>query len=174
MRGRIKEGRQWGRSWELRKKRLPIKYLIYCSPNGITIEIGVENVAEDLIPTKGNIVTYTYDHLTKAGIPVNPRITRIRTDLFWEDVLRDYESNSLFAQGTLLLSPLHRLIFNEIIEVQHPSKNIKMNELEREHKWRELFQQIARDRNLDPLVPGTWYSLSRGEIEKVKVVTTTE
>jgi hypothetical protein len=72
-------------------------------PSGITIEVGSENIEESLLPAKGNIVTYDYDHQTKSGIPVNPRVTRLRTDLFWEDVLRDYTSSSTHNSGTLLV-----------------------------------------------------------------------
>jgi len=41
--------------------------------------------------------------------------------------------------------------------------------MEREKKWKEIFLKIAREKQLDPLIPETWYSIPRGEVDKVKV-----
>eukprot|EP00026_Physarum_polycephalum_P002139 Phypoly_transcript_02143.p1 GENE.Phypoly_transcript_02143~~Phypoly_transcript_02143.p1 ORF type:complete len:817 (+),score=78.77 Phypoly_transcript_02143:221-2671(+) len=123
--------------------------LVLQLPSGMIIDVSSENIAESVLPTKGNIVTYDFEHLTKGGIPVNPRVLRIRTDLFWDDVLSDYARS---AHNSEL----------------HPTRNVQIHEVEREHKWRDLFQKIARERRLDPLFPSTWYSIPRGEVEKVQ------
>lgn len=36
---------------------------------------------------KGDVVTFTYDHFTLQGVPVNPVLVRVRTDVSWEDVV---------------------------------------------------------------------------------------
>jgi hypothetical protein len=45
-------------------------------------------------PKKGDIVTFEFDYGTRTVAPANPKITRIRKDLSWEEVQRDYERDS--------------------------------------------------------------------------------
>lgn len=45
------------------------------------------------MPKKGDVVSFTYQSFSRA-VPLFPRLTRIRTDLEWRDVLREYSSSS--------------------------------------------------------------------------------
>ena len=56
-------------------------------PNGINFKVDSRYAT----PKVGDVVTIDYDtYSLKEGVPVNPKITRIRHDLAWEDVVDDY------------------------------------------------------------------------------------
>ena len=41
-----------------------------------------------VVPKRGEVVTFTYESM-KFGVPFNPVIYRSRSDILWEDVVRD-------------------------------------------------------------------------------------
>lgn len=50
----------------------------------------------------GDIVTLAYDNYSSKDIPVDPKISRIRPDLDWDDVLFDYaQEKPPRIEGTL-------------------------------------------------------------------------
>lgn len=53
------------------------------------------------MPEEGDIVSFSYDSFSRRLAPVNPTIFRIRKDIDWDDVIRNYESEILhpIAQG---------------------------------------------------------------------------
>lgn len=82
-------------------------------PSGITFEVDKDGIKSDLVlGTRGvlnseltpetylnpqldairvgNVVTVAYDHYSKFGVPIGAQITRVRFDLPWTTVLRDY------------------------------------------------------------------------------------
>jgi hypothetical protein len=58
-------------------------------PNGIAFEIP-NNPDLEVPPTIGDVITFEYDTYSRREAPFNPRLTRVRTDMKWEDVLFDY------------------------------------------------------------------------------------
>ena len=40
-------------------------------------------------PKIGDVVTFAYEKNSRRDIPVRPKIIRIRTDISWEDILRN-------------------------------------------------------------------------------------
>ena len=48
---------------------------------------------------KGDIVTYSYEVHARSEVPVNPTITRIRTDVTWKDVMMSFASEEKFLNG---------------------------------------------------------------------------
>jgi hypothetical protein len=50
-------------------------------------------------PSKGDIVTFSYDTTFKKDLPTNPEITRIRTDITWKDVLTSYINEAKHLNG---------------------------------------------------------------------------
>lgn len=56
--------------------------------------IPVKETQAALIPQKGDIVTFQFDHFSRKSLPVNPAISRLRFDLSWNDVLRDFANSS--------------------------------------------------------------------------------
>lgn len=57
-------------------------------PNGKTFEI--RDIDEGIDLEEGDVVTIEYDSQSRRETPVNPRITRIRSDTNWETVLAEY------------------------------------------------------------------------------------
>lgn len=41
-------------------------------------------------PKVGEIVTFSYEKNIRRDSPVNPRIYRIRNDLSWDDIVKDF------------------------------------------------------------------------------------
>jgi hypothetical protein len=48
---------------------------------------------------KGDIVTFSYEVHARKDLPVNPEISRIRTDVLWEDVQRSAASEQKLLRG---------------------------------------------------------------------------
>jgi signal peptidase I len=59
-------------------------------------------------PKKGDVVTFEFDYGPRTVGPANPKINRIRKDVSWEEVLRDYERDAQLNGSPLplLLSTL--------------------------------------------------------------------
>lgn len=36
---------------------------------------------------KGDIVTFSYDHFSSKGIPVKPKLVKIRNDITWKELV---------------------------------------------------------------------------------------
>jgi hypothetical protein len=43
---------------------------------------------------RGDVVTFSYETLSRRAVPVNPEILRVRTDLTWIDVVRSFLSDN--------------------------------------------------------------------------------
>ena len=74
-------------------------------PNGINFKVDSRYAT----PKVGDVVTIDYDtYSLKEGVPVNPKITRIRHDLGWEDVVDDYHLRDVPSLNVLngILLPL--------------------------------------------------------------------
>jgi hypothetical protein len=41
-------------------------------------------------PKKGDIVTFAYETYSRSSVPVHPKVFRIRTDLNWEAVVKNF------------------------------------------------------------------------------------
>eukprot|EP00026_Physarum_polycephalum_P003660 Phypoly_transcript_03673.p1 GENE.Phypoly_transcript_03673~~Phypoly_transcript_03673.p1 ORF type:complete len:675 (+),score=95.36 Phypoly_transcript_03673:213-2237(+) len=92
----------------------------------------------------GDIVTLEYESHARKDVPVGPKIVRIRTDVSWEDVLRDYaRDNSLRKSNT-------KELWN----------------LADRKKARKFFEDFATGMGMDPLIAETWYSIPRQLLEE--------
>ena len=142
-------------------------------PNGQTIEVPPQDV---LIPTPpiGSVVTFSFESNARREDPLHPQIYRLRSDLLWEDVVYNAIRDTKYLSGNLsVFTPLLYLLFNVVIAghlrtagftSQPPgywtSKNMRL-----------FMEAFARSKNLDPLVPETWYRISPKEFAKFKVYT---
>ena len=139
------------------------------------------------LPNKGDIVTFSYDSYARRSEPVNPSIIRIRQDMTWDDVVRNYESEApvqdpntgnllseLYHFSTLFLLSL--LFLADFPFLETPTKIMKYTEQPQGH-WtsksgsnlRFFFEEFAKNRSLDPHLPETWYNISRQAIGEVPV-----
>ena len=48
------------------------------------------------MPKKGDIVSLAYDAYSRRGVPMSPKVTQIRTDLIWEEVLWNAHKEEAF------------------------------------------------------------------------------
>ena len=62
-------------------------------PDGDTFLLQ-DQMSDDPKPKKGDVVTFEFDYGTRTVTPANPQINRIRKDLSWEEVQRNYERES--------------------------------------------------------------------------------
>eukprot|EP00026_Physarum_polycephalum_P002929 Phypoly_transcript_02938.p1 GENE.Phypoly_transcript_02938~~Phypoly_transcript_02938.p1 ORF type:complete len:814 (+),score=92.26 Phypoly_transcript_02938:147-2588(+) len=98
----------------------------------------------------GAVVTIEHDGFSEFGVPLRPRISRIRTDLSWKDVIHDAEQRFTKVQSQLQKSP-----------IRYWTRNKGEN-------MRKYFVALAHSLNLDPLLPSSWYPMSRKQFTQDK------
>lgn len=54
----------------------------------------------------GDIVTFEFDHFSRREAPTNPRVVRIRKDISWQDIVREFKGFFLFIYYFYILFPL--------------------------------------------------------------------
>lgn len=65
--------------------------LTFCRPDGEIFAVGCESILPLHRPcVVGDVVTFTYDRQARRNVPTNPRVTRIREDMSWQDLLQTY------------------------------------------------------------------------------------
>ena len=77
--------------------------LTLCRPDRVSFKVPMQKI----YPKKGDVVTFTYDNYTTKSVPLNPRISRIRTDMTWEEAIFNFEqqiSDSAATNGTFHFS----------------------------------------------------------------------
>ena len=84
-----------------------ILVLILFRPNGVTFEVPPHDV---LIPTPaiGTVVTFCYESYARRDVPLNPIITRVRSDIVWNDMICGsvHERSAVTSKFLSLSSPL--------------------------------------------------------------------
>eukprot|EP00026_Physarum_polycephalum_P004013 Phypoly_transcript_04030.p1 GENE.Phypoly_transcript_04030~~Phypoly_transcript_04030.p1 ORF type:complete len:625 (+),score=47.65 Phypoly_transcript_04030:223-2097(+) len=117
-------------------------------PNETLVEVSQEN--SDVCGLKtGDVVTFEYNHFSRTLIPVCPKIVRVRRDLFWEDVLSDFEAAKKEQQQGFAPKPKG-----------YWHKNL-----------RAMLEQFAKKCLFDPLVPANWYSVRYKSVLEFKEFT---
>lgn len=66
---------------------------IFFRPDWTLVKASISDNA-DTVPKKGDIVTFEYNSFSRYALPVAPNITRIRKDIDWQHVVREYASDS--------------------------------------------------------------------------------
>jgi hypothetical protein len=121
---------------------------------------------------KGDVVTIEFDNNLRNVIPANVKINRIRHDLCWEDVVRDF-ANDTQLNGSppppfyhLLSSPsrfCHILKYvtelSQKVVGTHAVVPVGFWTSEKGKNMRAEFEKFARSRNFDPLVAEGWYNV---------------
>jgi signal peptidase I len=128
-------------------------------PSGMTFTVPSEgNQIKSAKLRKGDVVTITYDSFSRRTAPVNPKIYRLRKDLEWEDVLfsslRSSPDTNVQDDANFSAKPTGYWTGKK-------GKNMRL-----------FLEKFARSRNMDPLLPDTWYSIPRRAIESTKEGTT--
>jgi hypothetical protein len=63
------------------------------------LSIPMQSVHASPLPSKGDIVTISYEVNARRTLPVNPEIRRVRTDVIWEDVLASHRNEENYLNG---------------------------------------------------------------------------
>eukprot|EP00026_Physarum_polycephalum_P004271 Phypoly_transcript_04288.p1 GENE.Phypoly_transcript_04288~~Phypoly_transcript_04288.p1 ORF type:complete len:615 (+),score=69.63 Phypoly_transcript_04288:198-1847(+) len=116
-------------------------------PDGVTFTVPSESVHVSGIKM-GEIVSFSYETHSRREVPINPLIYRVRTDLVWEDVvLNSFREPGHTSEGGFSAKPQHYWSI----------KNMRV-----------LFEECAKQNNLDPQVSATWYRLGECHIRAMK------
>eukprot|EP00026_Physarum_polycephalum_P002627 Phypoly_transcript_02635.p1 GENE.Phypoly_transcript_02635~~Phypoly_transcript_02635.p1 ORF type:complete len:741 (+),score=93.71 Phypoly_transcript_02635:157-2379(+) len=120
-------------------------------PDDRTFTVPAQNV---LIPTPkiGDVVTFSFDRSSRRELPVNPTITRVRTDLSWDDVLYTYWREYGYQREN---APL-------------PGYTSKPHGYWSKENMRLQLESYAKIQNLNPLKKGTWENLTHKHIKQTK------
>eukprot|EP00026_Physarum_polycephalum_P001631 Phypoly_transcript_01633.p1 GENE.Phypoly_transcript_01633~~Phypoly_transcript_01633.p1 ORF type:complete len:1064 (+),score=132.57 Phypoly_transcript_01633:31-3192(+) len=119
-------------------------------PNGVIFEVPLADVH---VPAAvGDVVTFSYESWARRELPVGPKIYRIRTDLSWDEVVQ-----------TSMVEKQH---LNEKSQVPDFSSHALGHWTAK--RARLFLESYAKNRNLDPLIPDTWYNMSSSELRAVK------
>lgn len=73
--------------------------LTYFRPDETLFQVTLEDFVHNTKPKEGDVVTFTYQSYSRYSVPIQPKIYRIREDVAWEDVVRDFASKSV--QGNI-------------------------------------------------------------------------
>eukprot|EP00026_Physarum_polycephalum_P001959 Phypoly_transcript_01963.p1 GENE.Phypoly_transcript_01963~~Phypoly_transcript_01963.p1 ORF type:complete len:985 (-),score=156.37 Phypoly_transcript_01963:23-2977(-) len=120
-------------------------------PDGTYFDITADDVLYDTNPKKGDVVTFSFENYSRSVIPVRPKVFRVRTDVFWEDIVRTHIKDRA-----------------KIREDNFTSRPAGYWTSEKGKKMREFFVTYAKNCGFDPLIPQNWYFVSKSEFELVK------
>eukprot|EP00026_Physarum_polycephalum_P001147 Phypoly_transcript_01148.p1 GENE.Phypoly_transcript_01148~~Phypoly_transcript_01148.p1 ORF type:complete len:746 (+),score=87.76 Phypoly_transcript_01148:82-2319(+) len=136
------------------------KSLLLRLPDGMTFPVPIEKnqFPHMEIPKKGDVVTITYDHYSRRERPSNPRVLRKRSDVTWQNVLRDYG----VVTSSRELNDKTTLVFKT------PKNLSKLSDKMDAKQMRQILETYARNSHLDPLNPATWYSVPILDIKGVR------
>eukprot|EP00026_Physarum_polycephalum_P000635 Phypoly_transcript_00636.p1 GENE.Phypoly_transcript_00636~~Phypoly_transcript_00636.p1 ORF type:complete len:901 (-),score=99.66 Phypoly_transcript_00636:59-2761(-) len=131
--------------------RVGKKYCTIQLPEGARFKVETK---ETIPLQEGEIVSFSYQNYSRHAIPVDPKIYRIRSDVSWEDVVRNFSRENQ--------SSLNELSQRAVGHSSKPFKHWTFKNL------RAFFEKFARNRKLNPFLPETWYSISRKQVSDVK------
>eukprot|EP00026_Physarum_polycephalum_P002383 Phypoly_transcript_02389.p1 GENE.Phypoly_transcript_02389~~Phypoly_transcript_02389.p1 ORF type:complete len:939 (-),score=111.94 Phypoly_transcript_02389:24-2525(-) len=125
-------------------------------PNGLIFQTSQQYVALfEKIPKRGDVVTFTCENFSPRSIPVNAEIFRIRHDVSWLDVVRDYLAEKAREQT-----------LNDNSGVLDPNKPSGFWKSDKMRNLRLFFEKLASENKLDHLNPNTWYNLSSAYLKR--------
>lgn len=129
---------------------------------------GMEVDGDEQLPEKGDVVTFSYN--VRNAVMVEPRVTRVRKDLEWQDVLHSHFQDS--PNGNIIRITTHIVLTFEL-EATKTALNFSTSSeywtSKRGRNTRVLLENIARSKNMDPLLAQTWYSIPRQLVMDVQV-----
>ena len=141
------------------------------------------------MPKRGDIVTFTYQNVTQRSIPSSPKIIRIRTDVTWEQVLRNAglpqpqklngtwgllkwtkkENQRRKRRGVIRWVWLILFVEPAAKAVNVSRKPHKYWVSEKGDKMRMFFERLAKSKGLDPLDPDSWYTIAQSDMNGLQV-----
>ena len=133
----------------------------------------------------GDVVSFSYERMSRFGEPVNPLVTRVRDDMEWSLVLYKYHSKS--PQPQSLNGIPYSLLLLLFISFFHPTNyilavtaHVFAHGTSKPHGYwtsekgkniRVFFDNFAMKRQRDPARPHNWYNVTASEILALEVYT---
>lgn len=118
-------------------------------PEGTLFYARVPTLLEgEVRPATGDVITFAYEKFSRNVVPVNPKIFRVRDDMAWRDVVRAPQTLNASTQAGASFSQFPMGYWSI-----HKGKNARL-----------FFEKLAKSKNMDPLVPDTWYTISKEDI----------
>jgi hypothetical protein len=138
-------------------------------PTGEIFSVPRHNVRIDPQPSKGDIVTFSYAINARRELPINPEITRIRTNITWTDIIASNGTEEKFLNG-ICGTNSWIIVLTQSLEQLH----IKRFTTQSQGYWtaanmRLFMETFAKSFNLDPLLAETWYKIPPKIIYQLKV-----
>lgn len=113
----------------------------------------------------GDIVTFSYEVHSRRMLPVNMQIYRVRKDINWEEVVRNFVRenlhNSLNGIRAVSVFVINSLIAPSGQVIGFKSKPKGHWVLKKRKNMRAFFENYARSQDLDPLIAKNWYYLAK-------------
>jgi hypothetical protein len=78
-------------------------YFFTFRPSGIVFAVDKVDFNLNVALNKGDVVTIEYEGRSRNEVPTNPKFSRVRTDISWDDVCSEY-NNAGPSTGTLIFS----------------------------------------------------------------------
>eukprot|EP00026_Physarum_polycephalum_P004438 Phypoly_transcript_04457.p1 GENE.Phypoly_transcript_04457~~Phypoly_transcript_04457.p1 ORF type:complete len:692 (+),score=126.44 Phypoly_transcript_04457:282-2078(+) len=115
------------------------------------------------IPKIGELVTFVYfHHSKKTGSPTWAQIQVVRHDMSWQEAVYNFRFSTLPRQPQVTTTS------HSILRQTSPRASTGYFTVGSSGNIRKFFDAFARARNLDPLKPESWYSVTAAQIEAVK------
>jgi len=121
------------------------------APNGVSFACaaGTMEFGRRWQPKVGDIVSFKHHgYLLGSQHPKSPSLHRLRPDLSWDDVIRNFHKN------------LPKKTVFKLLRKKHKGKGY----------WKEMqnriqfFVEFAKEQGFDPLVPDNWYNVTQKQI----------
>lgn len=72
--------------------------IAFFRPNGNIFTVPFEdNQVANL--KMGDVVTFAFENSLRRGVPLNPKIVKLRNDISWQDVIRSYKKDTAYLNG---------------------------------------------------------------------------
>lgn len=124
-------------------------------PNGTIFQIDISETPVKI--KKGDIVEFSYVRHARQSAPTHPTILRIRKDVTWEEVLRNWDEKTSETNSVLMFN---NVIFTMILGAHRSlSKGAGRWTPENRANARIFFENFAKSRNFDPYVAENWYTV---------------
>lgn len=114
----------------------------------------------------GDVVTFSYK---KGEEYANATIYQIRTDLSWAEIVKNDNNYNNNTSKNIISD--NEIQSNNNNNSSPPKNSTKINT---KRSWTEstmrlYLENVAKKKNLDPLLPETWYNISPASIHKTEV-----
>jgi hypothetical protein len=105
-------------------------------------------------------VTFSFERYARKDVPMNPKILRTRHDITWAEVVQSSFTETLPNQSGMW----GMQVMNEGGKERRHVFAMKPQKHWTDSTMRAFFETYAKSQGLDPLVPETWYPMSRNTI----------